>query len=280
MMYATRRRMLRRSNRVVLIAMLLLIARQGSAHKPVPMPSQLPAHPETIRYYETLRRDPICGPSMLAASMAGSAGYITADLPWRVKQGDTFNIDLWLVPSNPLPAAQLAVTVYMEQTDSIQYDPRIIDIRPGQRKTIKAKVLSSPSGLTEIIASADGWDRLSVSIDSGFQAQFSPSIPAEILSGSRDTFSVQFVGKDNKLLALDAPVSVILETTSAEIRTGDRPWSRSLEIPIARGANSTPLIEIRASSWPPSRGFVKADIKINSQQIIGTQAYKFQIVPS
>src|ERR1700704_1425106 len=151
-------------------------------------------------------------------------GYISADLPWKVVQGDEFNMDVWLEQEKAI--ARKPVVIYMEQTDSIQYEPRVIEALPGQRTTIKVRILRSSSGLSQIIATGQNWKPLLVSIDSGFRARLSISAPSEIETGTIRSFFVQFIDETGNPVALEAPTSVLVEVTSAEIRYDNQPWSR------------------------------------------------------
>src|SRR2546423_4707007 len=98
-----------------------------------------------------------------------TVGWIEVDLPDRVKLGKQYDIDIWLHPSDPSYTG--TVKVYMEQTDRVQYDPRVFDLKTGERKIIKAQVTATEAGLAVIRATADGWDDLSISLDAGFSAK-------------------------------------------------------------------------------------------------------------
>ncbi len=208
-------------------------------------------------------------------------GYIIPDLPWVVTPGKEFKIDFNLLPVEP--TFHQPVPVDMEQTDLIDYTPRSFKINPGERVTVKATILQPSQGLSQIIytTSAPGWATRWVTVNSGFRAGLSLTLPASIDSGTISFFSVQFLDEaTGKRVTLDAPTSLVIEATSAEIRRGNGPWSRVLTLDLMSGANSSPVLELKPNSWPPGPGALKAELRINSQRIIADKVVEFSGAPS
>ncbi|HVT17227.1 MAG TPA: hypothetical protein VHQ90_13735 [Thermoanaerobaculia bacterium] len=205
-------------------------------------------------------------------------GYISADLPWVVTLGEEFEVDVFLVAATSAP--HKPVTIYMERTDRIRYEPRALTISPGERVTVKTKIVRSPGGLSEIFASADGWYPLQATVSTGFRGNLSVRLPASLDSGSVSSFSVQFIDEIGGLISLDSPASLVVEVTSAEIRHGSKPWSQVLKLPLDPGANSSPVLELKPTDWKPSRGTLRAELRINSQRVIASKVVEFSCVPS
>jgi hypothetical protein len=208
-------------------------------------------------------------------------GYILTDMPWVVTPGKEFKIDFFLQPVEP--TFNQPVPVVMEQTDLIDYTPRSFKVRPGERVTVRAMILQPSQGLSQIIytTSAPGWVTPWVTVNSGFQAGLSLTLPAMMDSGTVGFFSVQFVDEaTGKRVALGAPTSLLIEASSAEIRYGGGPWSRVLKLDLLSGANSSPVLELRPNYWPPGRGALKAELRLNSQRIIADKVVELVCAPS
>jgi hypothetical protein len=172
----------------------------------------------------------------------------------------------------------------MEENNNISYEPKTVKVFPGQRSTVKAKIIRSTCGLNQIVATAPNWKPLKVSIDSGFRAELLATLPREIETATINSFVVQFIDANNSPVAIETPASIRLEATSAEIRYGNLPFRNVQEIDLDLGATSTPAIEIRPSSSSSGSGLLRAQIiinkKINQPQTVFSQATEFRIIPS
>jgi hypothetical protein len=267
-------------------------------------PSALPRRTDSSRPEDTLRARKfrawteslfsgdtgMADPSLLRpevlpeAAMPGGEykGYIAADLPNKVDVGDTFDLDLILVRGSRAMAPGETVTVFLEQTDRIRYEPRVLTLTSDKPKTVRAHVKEAPSGLTEIIAHAgqNDWAPLYFTLNVGFAGQLRPNLPPTVESGRVHSLTVDVVDRDGRPLSLDAPVQVRLEVTEAEVRLASGgEWNHALQIELARGATSTPLIQVRARSWSPSSGQFRAEARINDDAVIGTSASPFAVTP-
>src|SRR5579862_2530963 len=95
--------------------------------------------------------------------------WIETDMPYKVVPGQPFKMDVWIdgLPENDHKVRK----VYMEQTDAIQYSPRVLYIRPGQRSTTVAKVLRTTAGLAVIELNSEGFETYTTTLDAGFKAK-------------------------------------------------------------------------------------------------------------
>src|SRR6266571_4933500 len=93
----------------------------------------------------------------------GSIGVLRIDVPDKVEVGTPFDMDVWIDFNDPNYLG--SVDVFMEQTKKVLYEPRKLQIKPGERSTIRVTIVKSPSGLAMIRASANGVAVLSEPID-------------------------------------------------------------------------------------------------------------------
>lgn len=203
-----------------------------------------------------------------------TAGWMEVDVPEKVKIGKPFDMDIWLRPSDPNFSG--TVKVFMEQTDRVQYNPRVFDLKPGERKTIKAQVNASESGLTEIIASADGWSDLSIPLDAGFSVKLrANNLPDSIDGGSIQDFNLEFVDSHGENIRLDAPVKLTLQSSKLEIHAkGEKVWGNQIDMNISAGASSTPVLEVRPESWSKTdTGMIRSEVKIENDRVLYDQTF-------
>jgi hypothetical protein len=176
-------------------------------------------------------------------------GWLQLDLPEKVKVGKQYDLDVWLDPKDTNFSG--SAKVYFEQTDRVTYDPRVFDLKTGERKTIKFQVNSSESGLTEIMAMADGWEDLAISLDAGFTAKLKPNnLPESIDGGTVQGFNLIFVDTHGDPVRLDAPVQLTVQSTKLLIRRkGEGGWGNRVDINLPRGTGSTPVIAVKPEAW-------------------------------
>lgn len=263
-----RRRLVYLARSIALVALLALFTLHTSASPalpppPAPLPPSLfPGIPAAPLRLPTPRE---------------SLGTFGIDLPDRIDLNQHFSLDLWLEPTDP--EFRSSVQVFMEQTDKVVYDPRVLDLTPGRRLTVGARVRKSRSGLAEIIASASGWKTLFVSVDVGFLATFSSKQLADpIEGGTTRSFTLDIVDGVGKPISLDAPISLIIQASRAKVRQrSDEPWSNSISAHIRRGATATPIFEL-SPSLRGGKGLLQVEARINEDRTILTQALEYTVV--
>jgi hypothetical protein len=230
--------------------------------------------------YPAIGNEP-CG----APSSYGCGPTINADLPIKVEQQREFKVDVWLEKKEmPKEILSEPVVVFMEQTTSVSYEPRVLHLRPNQRSTITAKVLRSPSGLTEIRATAEGYKPLLVTIDSGFRGKLINTFPKEIEAGTTRSFVVKFVDEKGNPVSLETSGLLLVEGTATKLRIGNSNWSNSLKFNLDPGETCTPLLQARATSGIKANGSIRAQLLVNPLRkppmAVATEISEFQILPS
>lgn len=211
-----------------------------------------------------------------AGAAADSLGYIAADLPLKVEVNEPFEIDLILKPKNPgYPGA---AKVFMEQTNQMKYEPRTLGLKAGERKTVRATVLKSSSGLASVVATADGWDSLDTVINSGFWSRLKSNIGEPIHAGSRKTFSISFKDDEGDATPLDAPVTVTLQGSKL-LMLVDGNWHERVELTVPAGSISTVPIEIKATSWAADTALVSAEVRTMNNMVIHNENFWINVLP-
>jgi len=205
-------------------------------------------------------------------------GYPVFDLPPRVEINQPFKIDVWIKPlGNNVDGA---ATIYMEQTNSVTYDPPKFTIKLGERKTIEARILKSRAGLAEITATGDDWGPIEATVDAGFLPILKANLPDVIEGGSERAFDLSFVDSRAKLVPLDAPVKLSLHASNAKMRLAStEPWTEAIDFQIERGASSTPPINIVFESYFRKAGLLTAAIKMNEDYTILNDTFHLEILP-
>lgn len=203
---------------------------------------------------------------------------IVIDLPLSVGINRTFELDVWLDTSKHLESK--VVEVSLEQTNRMSYDPRIFSLTPGLRKTVHARVLDSPSGLAEIAAAVDGWATQPIIIDAGFSGYLKSDLGDSIESGEVKSFSLEFTDHNGASIRLDTPTRLKLQVTSALLRhKNDEHWTDRLEVPLERGASSTPLLQVMSDSLSGDTGLLLAQLAINDKYVIHSDKFHFTVLP-
>jgi hypothetical protein len=168
----------------------------------------------------------------------------------------------------------------MEQTDRISYEPRVFVVTPGNRQTITARVTKSDSGLAELTATAPNMQAISVTVDAGFTAKLKTSLPKQIESGDEHAFSLGFVDNHDRPLSLDGPVTLILQSANAKIRSESDPvWGTQMTIDLRRGANSAPMLEVNPESLSIDKGILSVEIRANKEFVLLQDQIEFSILP-
>ncbi|MDT5156430.1 MAG: hypothetical protein QOH51_787 [Acidobacteriota bacterium] len=199
-------------------------------------------------------------------------GWFEIDLPERVKVGKQFDMDIWLHSSDPSYSGR--AKVYMERTERVQYEPRVFDLKTGERKTIKAQVTATESGLTEIRATANDWEDLSIPLDAGFSAKLrANNLPDSIDSGSIQDFSLDFVDNHGEKVRLDAPVKLTLLSSKLQMSIrGNSAWGDKVDIDIPAGSSSPPVIEVRPQVWSTSDiGTIQSVVMLDEDTVLYDQ---------
>ena len=245
---------------------------------PAPMPSS-PVPTSPIPPVSSGQRAPMAISQPGPPATPNTLGVLRVDLPMSVQVNEPFSLDLWLQPVDRSFSG--TVGVFMEQTHKMIYEPRTFNLRAGARQTVRARVLKSRSGLAEVIASANGWDDLYVTLDAGFSAKLKASQLGQPLeSGTAQTFTFDFVDSLGKPLPLDAPVKLMVSASKAKLKwRPEFPASERIEVDIARGATSTPPIEVTPQALAPDKGILLVDVKINNDFVILNEGIQFTILP-
>jgi len=189
---------------------------------------------------------------------------INADFPYRVTLGEPFKIDVWLdEPNNPREANQPRA-VYMEQTDTMEYRPRVFKLKPGERKTVIAKVLKTTAGLAHIQIVCDGYEQFDDDMDAGFSGKLQAQADESTFeSGHAYGLNLNVVNPQNLSIPVDSPVLVSLRSTNADIRLSESDkWSTELKFTLDRGATSSPLIRIKPTSRLGDPATLSAEVRL------------------
>ena len=186
------------------------------------------------------------------ANSAQARHPIQVDLPLRVRQGVPFQIDVWLDPASPDDNA--VYTIYAEQSDTVQYEPKSVTVRPKERKSFTAKVVNSPSGLAQINFWCDGCVEYFFNVDAQFAAKLKLDNDQALQSGTEYPVSLDFVNAQGTPLQIDAPVDILVRSGNAQMRplktgpSGANPnsdWTNELTISVVTGVNSTPMFSLK-----------------------------------
>ena len=101
----------------------------------------------------------------------GIIGTLKANFPSNVEINQNFDFDIWFQPKDPKFIK--SITVNMEQLGDINYDQRVFELSPSKKKTIRAKIIKSRSGLVVIRAYSIEGGKLERAINAGFPLKFS-----------------------------------------------------------------------------------------------------------
>ena len=213
-------------------------------------------------------RPPVAQTSMQARhSAAGNADeeekqWIETDMPYTVTPGQWFKIDVWLMG---LPPDDHKIRkVYMEQTDAIEYSPRVLDVEPGKPATTRAKILKTNSGLAVIELNSEGFETYQIALNAGFNAKTQIQTTEDFDSGNAYGVTLKFTNQEGLGVALDAPVTVVLRTSKALLKpVGGNTWSQELRLHLREGATATDLFEMKPTSVSGRPIGLSSSIQIN-----------------
>ena len=208
------------------------------------------------------------------------SGGFEIDMPDNVELGKPFDLDIRLRPYPNAPRGSVAVR--MEQTDRVQYEPRVFSLRPGTVKTIRATVRKTNSGLAGIIANADGWLTYERSVSVGFPTLLEPaSVAASFSKGGVEPLLLAFVDKDSKKrVSLDGPVFMIINSARASVRElGNSQWASMVKLEVPAGEDASPVLELRPEGNSGEKATVWAKVALTSGHVIHSQAIEFPIYP-
>lgn len=207
-----------------------------------------------------------------------SVGQLKAEVPPNIEINEPFSIDIWFEPNDS--KFSKTVTVYMDQAKNIQYDPRVFQFEPKKKKTIRARLIKSRSGLAVIKANSIGCTSLEKVLNAGFPLKFSaPELEKPIERGV--TFwTIVFADNSGKPIPLDATVSFHLRAYNAYFRTRSNNLSREVVFDSERGTDSSQTLQIEPSSLWESKGRVDVVAIINENELLHSETIRFTILPS
>jgi hypothetical protein len=166
-------------------------------------------------------------------------GGINADFSYKVSAGQTFKIVVWLDESGE-PSDAVAKTVYMEQSDMIDYKPQMFSVKPGERKTIIAKVNKTHSGLVGINIWSDGYLEFNDYVNTGFLGKLQTQTDETTFErGASYAVNFNLVNQQNEAISLDAPVSLAVRASNADLSVDGRQWASELQLKLGAGSSST-----------------------------------------
>ncbi len=187
-------------------------------------------------------------------------GSLEADLTVRAEKDKPFDIDMFLKPKDT--KFKDAVTVFMEQTSQVKYDPRVFTIKPGERKTIKATVLKTNSGLANIVASADNWDDYSTIVITGFNAHLKTNITEAIDSGVTKSFTINLVDNQGSPVQLDSDLELSLTGSNIKLKKPeDTAWQDRLAVTLRENTSSSPALNIQSDTMVADKALISAQLE-------------------
>ena len=197
--------------------------------------------------------------SVLPSDGSESLGTLEIDYPANVEKNQPFYLQIWLNPKDR--NFNGIVKVIMDYTPRVKYMPQEFTLKAGERKTVRATIVKSDSGLAVIWASAINWDPINVTVDAGFSAKLKTNLSEPIESNKPKTFIINLTDDKGGAVRLDATVNLILEASRIEMfdKQGNK-WSERVELQLDKGVSSTPPMEIRSKSWGPDRGVISAKV--------------------
>ena len=168
-----------------------------------------------------------------------------------------------------------------EQTTEATYNPRVVTVKPGLRSTIKASLTATPSGLAQVVATADGCEMFATTVDLGTSIRPRISINHDKLESGRPVpFFVDVISSGGDRMQLDAPVEVLLQATNALIMQPSGDWDTDTVILLKRGATSTPVIQVRPTGWSYRTAVIRAELRMTDDYVIGSAEEALSVVPS
>jgi len=190
-----------------------------------------------------------------------SLGVMEADMTIKAQKDKPFAIDLWLVPKEK--QFKGTVTVFMEQTAQMKYEPRVFQIRPGERKTVMATVLGTSCGLAPIQATADNWEDFDAVVDTGFSAKLKTNVIEPIDSGITKTFSIALEDAEGNPVSLDNDVELTLQSSKIKLKTfEDQNWHEQIVLNMKRGTSATPPLNIQSDSLVADKALISAQLQV------------------
>jgi hypothetical protein len=205
-------------------------------------------------------------------------GFIDADLPFKVERDKQFDIDVWVTPRDK--EFRDSVKVYMEQTYNMKYEPRVFYIKPGERKTVHVNIIKTYSGIAEVYASADGWEDLDATVDTGFAAKLKTNIEGPIESNKVKSFSLSFTDNQGNPVPLDADVKLTLQSSNVKIhQQGKNDWVDNLELDLKSGSSTSPVLEIRSDNWSADTAMISAETKSGDNLVLHDDTISIEMLP-
>jgi hypothetical protein len=216
---------------------------------------------------------------------ANRLGQLRIDVPENVDVGTPFNMDIWIDFDDPSYSG--SVKVFMEQTDKVQYDPRVFESKPNERTTVKVTVVKAPSGLALIRASGSGLDDLVEPLDANFSVKLKPNnLDQTLVSGAVANINFDFVNGKGEPVALDARVKLSLQSANLSFRSKQTdPWTDTVEIDVPQNYTSSPAVQVKPRwLWSPSNALLGVSARIANESnsytfVVHNENVKFNVVP-
>ena len=215
---------------------------------------------------------------VLAYDQSDVIGSLSINLNTVVDGNAPFEFQIWLQPKDP--TFRETVTVTMDTTPRIRYDPQVLSLVVGERKTVRAAILKSNSGLAVIWATAPGWDPVNVEVDSGFSAKtkLKTNLTGPIQANKVTPLIITFVDDKEQPVRLDGAVKLILKSSNIEILDNKNNWSNDALLEIDQGVSSTLNINIKSVSWMADTDVISAEVMSYSGPVYNTN-FSISILP-
>jgi len=234
-------------------------------------------------------------------------GIIQADLPWVVRPGEWFEIDLWLLPSDidassvqtqsssphfifgPIinaargvpPIEKLGaktVDVIATRVGGVEYSEENRELAPGEKIKMNARVIDSPSGLARVVVRADDWEPLSVVVTTGLAVRVDSSLPKTLEAGMEYDFELSFKGIHGDLVPLGAPATLMLSGEHLSFMYKGMPHP-VLEVYVPGGSQTSRTLTATPTRRLGGSAALAIDVRINNDYSVGEFRHEFVVQP-
>jgi hypothetical protein len=156
------------------------------------------------------------------------------------KVGQTIQVDLSLSPPS-----KSKEEITMDPTWGAKFSQTKVVLGPGERKSIKAAIGQSISGLVWIHAAAPGYDDSWIAVMVDFEGVLKLSSAPTLSYKAPTTLSVTISDKTGKPLRLPAAMQLRLTSRDGQLSSGDSGWKDTIDVDLLPGSQVSPQFQLR-----------------------------------
>jgi len=208
-------------------------------------------------------------------------GELITALPVEVEKDKPFDFYVRLKPY--ASDFNEAVDVQLQQNPNVLYDQRSFLLKPGEAHKVIATVKKSNSGLAVIVAFAENWLPIDVSIYvGGAPLKLVGKVEQPVESYRRKPFLVGFTDDAGKPVKLEGDASLLLEGTNIRLCLNDSSdCGATVVLPLKKEVYESKAIQLKANSWFAESGVITMTVTTPSGYYnVASGTFNVAIVPA